>query len=140
MTWHVRKRNIWIGVSQTLSTAVKVVLLDQLANADEMMGSVEGLEAMEQVIIEDRNRIVLEDLKRIMEHEPNVKTVAIFYGAGHMASMERCMVNEFGFRPEGDTWTAAMRVDPRAAGLTKSQVQSMREWMTRSIRQQSKRR
>jgi hypothetical protein len=127
-----------IGVSKTLSAATKVIMLDQLANADELMGQagVPGLEAMQEIIIGDRNRIVLDDLKALVEREPEKKSIAIFYGAGHMASMERCLMAEFGVVPQGIEWTPAMRVDPAESGMTKAQVQQMRAWMTKAIKRQ----
>jgi hypothetical protein len=131
-----------IGVSETLTTMVKVVMVDMLASADELMGSVDGMEAMQKVIIEDRNRIVLNDLKAVIENEPTVKTIAIFYGAGHMDSMERCLRAEFELVSQADAqpneWLTAIRVDPRPAGLSKSRVRQMREWMHSTMKSRLK--
>ena len=98
------------------------------------------MEAMQRVIIEDRNRIVLDDLRRIIADEPQRTTIAVFYGAGHMASMERCMTAELGLAPQGETWTAALRVDPREAGLTKAQVKQMRDMVGSTLKRQAGRR
>lgn len=133
-----------VGMSSTLTTVVKVMLVDTLANADELAASLpgmdKGMEAMQRVIIEDRNRIVLDDLRRIIADEPQRTTIAVFYGAGHMASMERCMTAELGLAPQGETWTAALRVDPREAGLTKAQVKQMRDMVGSTLKRQAGRR
>jgi hypothetical protein len=122
-----------IGTSKTLSTMVKVVMLDTLANADEAFG-LPGMDAMQKVIIGDRNRIVLDDLKRVIESEGDKKTIAIFYGAGHMPAFERSFCEEFSLVPTTSTWTPAMRVDPREAGLTQAQVKQMRGWIGSAVK------
>lgn len=126
----------FVGVSKTLSTTVKVVMVDQLAQAEELFGGMKGMEAMQRVIIEDRNRIVLDDLKRIVASETDKKSIAVFYGAGHMASMERCLTAELELVPTGETWLPAMRVDPAEAGMGKAEVKRMRGWMRGVMRKQ----
>lgn len=119
-----------IGTSKTLSAAVKVVLLESLSSADgpfDALGSSEALQGMQRAIIDDRNRIVLDDLKRVIASEGDKKSIAIFYGAGHMPSFERCLREEFGLTPVADAWTPAMRVDPKETGLSKAEWKRMRE-------------
>lgn len=130
-----------IGASDTLRTVVKVIVIDQLAAAEEIMSGGGGagataqvLEAMQKVIIEDRNRIVMEDLRKVLADETEKRTIAIFYGAGHMADFHRRFVDELGLHPIGESWTPAMGVDPRDAGLSRRQLNDLRASVRATMR------
>ncbi len=119
-----------IGTSKTLSAAVKVVMLESLSNTEasfDAFGTSEALRAVQKVIIDDRNRIVLDDLKRVIATESDKKSIAIFYGAGHMPSFERSLRDEFCLTPVADAWTPAMRVDPKETGLSKAEWKRVRD-------------
>jgi hypothetical protein len=131
-----------IGASDTLRTVVKVIVIDQLAASEEIMGgagrmggaSGAMLEAMQKVIIEDRNRIVMEDLRTVLAAEPEKRTIAIFYGAGHMADFDRRLRDEFDLVAVDASWTPAMRADPREAGLSRRQWSDLRARMQATMR------
>jgi len=127
----------FLGASRTLSGVAKLMLVERLALADESLGGMPGasaLDAMRKVIIDDRNRVVLDDLRKVLADEPGRKTIAIFYGAGHLPAFERSFRDELGLEPVGETWTAAMTVDPRELGLSESQLRQMRQMLDRSMR------
>ncbi len=131
-----------VGTSPQLSATMKMVMVEMLS-APDILGGIGGagggganLAAMMKVIVVDRNGVVLDDLKKIIENEPNVKTVSIFYGAGHFADMETRLVRDMGFEPVSDTWTAAISVDPKAAGYTIEQARKLRESMGTAIKRQ----
>lgn len=54
------------------------------------------------VIIHDRDRIVLEALRRQLES--GKARIGIFYGADHMPDLERRLADELGFRKKGERW------------------------------------
>jgi hypothetical protein len=130
-----------VGASDTLRTVVKVIVIDQLAAADELMGGgrVGGptgaaLEAMQRVIIKDRNRIVMDDLRAVLASEPEKRSIAIFYGAGHMADFDRSFREELDLVAAETAWTPAMRADPRDAGLSRRQWSDLRARMQATMR------
>jgi hypothetical protein len=84
-------------------------------------------EAVMRVILEGRNAVVVKDLRSVLAKEPGLKSVAVFYGAGHMGGLEKGIVEGLGYRPAATTWTTAIRVDPAEAGLTPEQAKAMRE-------------
>ena len=92
-----------------------------------------SLAAMQKVIIDDRNRVVLDDLRRIIDDEPDLASIAIFYGAGHLPAFERSFRDELGLEPVDERWTAAMSIDPRETGLSPAQLRSMRRTLERSM-------
>jgi hypothetical protein len=130
----------FLGSSPDSRAMLKVMMIETLAHADVAMKApgMGKMGAVMGVIVEDRNAVVLADLKGIIEGEPSVKNVAIIYGAGHLPTMEQRLVGEMGYKPVGDTWRAAMRVDATEAGLKPAQVRQMREMIDRMFAAQAK--
>lgn len=117
-----------------LAATMKVMLITTLSNADAAMAQLgRGGEGLMRVIIEERNHVVVRDLAEIIEREPGVRDVAVFYGAGHMDHLERELVRELGYRPGETEWMPAISVDLKAAGLTRQSVQQMQEAMRRMM-------
>lgn len=59
-------------------------------------------------IITERNLKALEVLKK--ELKAGHKKIGIFYGAGHLADMEKRMVSDFGFKRTGESWLTAWKL------------------------------
>jgi hypothetical protein len=124
----------------TLSGMMKMMMVDVLARSEEMMargtapgagGGLGGMDVrrMMEVIINDRNQVVVDDLRAIVENEPDVKSVAVFYGAGHMLDLEARLREQLGYRVDAETpevWTAAITADPMSAGMSREQARSLR--------------
>ncbi len=102
--------------------------------AGGMMGGMEQLRPMMQVILHDRNAIVAKGLKDIVAKEPNVKSIAAFYGAAHMPDLEAQLVKELDLKLVNETWTPAITVDLKKAGSSFAEVKQIR----RMIQQQMK--
>lgn len=128
-----------IGSNPACSAMGKVVLVDMLARADEILEAAPGeMGAMMGVIIHERNRVLLDDLRAVMENEPEVKTIGIIYGAGHLADIEKRLVEEFGYVVVGEEWVPAIEVDLDAAGVPPVQAQRLRGMLKQVFDQQIK--
>lgn len=91
---------------------LKIVLAKQFNDMDRAMGAMEG-----SVIIDERNHRALKVLKEQLDE--GKKNVAIFYGAGHFASMEKQMTDLMGFEQVGDPrWITAWDLKGEAPTLT----------------------
>ena len=84
------------------------------------------MERLMRVLIEDRNRIVMADLKEVLTRPDTPSSIALFYGAGHMDNMERALVGELGYKPAGEVWLPAFGVDYADAGLTEPDLAMIR--------------
>jgi hypothetical protein len=62
-------------------------------------------------IITERNIKALKILRRELRKRRN-KEIALFYGAGHFADMEKRMVDEFGFERTSEEWLTAWELRP----------------------------
>jgi hypothetical protein len=125
-----------IGMSPTSRTMAKLMIAEMLGQAEDLLTASPGVEGLMQVIIHDRNAVVVEDLRRVIADEPEVRTIAIFYGAGHLVDLEERICAELGYTPGTDQWHTAMTVDPAEAGLTPAQAAPMRAMIRKTIQDQ----
>jgi hypothetical protein len=87
---------------------LKSVLARQLADTESLLTSFGGDEG--SVLISERNKIALKVLKDQLAR--GKKRIAIFYGAGHLADMDKRLRQDFGLRPTEITWLAAWNLAP----------------------------
>jgi hypothetical protein len=123
-----------IAASPTFQTMGKVMLIDTLDKAEEMMAVMPGgMGKLMSVIIVDRNQVVIDDLKALLASRPDLKSIAIIYGAGHLADLEQ-RLGAMGYKPVEDKWFTAIDVDVTAGGaMTVGQVNSFRTMMARTM-------
>jgi hypothetical protein len=129
----------FMGSTPESRAMLKIMLIETLAHSDEALAGAPGkMGRMMSVLIQDRNAVVIDDLKKVVATEPNVKSVAIIYGGGHLPSMQKRIETELGYRPVGDTWRTAMSVDARDSGLSAERLRRMREMFDRTFERQAK--
>jgi hypothetical protein len=95
-----------------------------------------------EVIVQDRNQVAIDDLKAVIQKEPQVKSVAVLYGAAHMPDMSRKLAEQLGYAPVGDAephWLTAIRVDLTKSRVSPSDVRQIRLMIKQAIRQQMQR-
>ncbi len=119
-----------------LGAMTKLMLIETMRSADlEDLGRTPGLPAgmaeLMHVIVVDRNKVVIEDLKGVLAQPEPPASIAIVYGAGHMGDLERRLVEECGYRRVGGFWISAMSVDLQASGLSRAEADAMRRMIER---------
>ena len=122
-----------IGSSPRSRAMLRLMLIETLSHADELLGmDVEGLDNMMDVLLEQRNRVVLEDIRGVLDlRTDRPRSVAVFYGAGHLSGLEDNL-KDMGYRPESSIWYNAVTVDPIDTGLSPQQIRGIRN-MVRGI-------
>ena len=73
----------------------------------ERIFSQAGAEGLREVLIEMRNRVVMDDLARVLAEPDPPERIAIYYGAGHLPDMARILMDEMGCTYLGAHWTTA---------------------------------
>lgn len=115
-----------IAVSPRLQAATKLALIELLGGLPDdlagMTGLTPGLREMLRVIIEERNQAVIGDLRRVLRGKPQLRSVAIFYGAGHMPPLAERIEAELGYQSVSNRWLTAFSVNARAAGLADGEL------------------
>lgn len=128
----------FIGSSPMMSTLAKAMMVELLGQADELMDVLPGeMGKMMDVIVKDRNQVVLDDLVGVLEQEPEKKNIAVIYGAGHMPDLEARLA-EIGFREDKAVWLNAITVDLDKTGLPRQQTDSLRAMLRDSIKEQGR--
>lgn len=122
----------WIPGMQEMG---KVAMMEMLGRADDLLTTVPGMERMLDVIIKDRNQVVIDDLTRIIETEPSIKSVGIIYGGGHMPDLEKRLA-DMGYTESSVQWLDAIAMDLPADAAGKKQMQRIRAMVQSSLDQQ----
>ena len=107
----------------------KLMIMELLSLADEdtIGASLPGGAGLAEVIIDERNKAVVDELRAVIEAEPNLTTVGIVYGAGHMPDLVRRLEQDLKYEPTGPAvWTTAMRLPLEKLGITKEERMMVR--------------
>lgn len=111
----------------------KVVMIEMLGDESIMDQSMDMYgEGFAEVIIDQRNQVVIDDLKRLIANEPQVKSIAILYGAAHLPDMAERLGDQLDYVPGEERWLTAIEVDLQESAVTQRdvrQIRSMMKWM-----------
>jgi hypothetical protein len=129
-----------IGSSPKLQALTKVMLIEILGQLKGDMSQLKGvppeIQRLLEVIIHERNRVVFEDLKAELRTFNPPRSISVFYGAGHMADLERLLRDELKYRPLNEVWLTALAVNTRSAGLSDLELEMMRsliQWQMQAL-------
>lgn len=118
-----------------MAVRMKVMMLEMLANADDgMLDNLKGpgfadMSRLMKVIIDDRNQVVIDDLRKTILERPETGRIAVLYGAGHLPDLARRLEEKLGYVHSSGKWITAVRVDLDRAGIDESEIAMTREMM-----------
>lgn len=111
----------FVGNNPKLQGLAKLALIETLA---ELQGDPSNLSALPpdmkqllDVLLQKRNEQVLGSLKIRLKRSRRADSIAVFYGAGHMADLQRRVCRELHYHPTEQLWLTAFAVDLRRAGI-----------------------
>ena len=111
----------------------KVVMIEMLSDEALMEQTIDIYgKGFSEVIIDGRNQVVIDDLKRLIADEPEVESVAILYGAAHLPDLAERLRDQLGYSPGDGRWLTAIEVDLTESAVTQRdirQIRSMMKWM-----------
>ena len=81
-------------------------MAEQFENLGGQLAAIDGPEG--STIITERNKKCFEVLDKQLQ--VGKKTIAIFYGAGHLPDMEKRLTSDYGMKREGEKWLMAWRL------------------------------
>jgi len=102
---------------------VKLMMIEMLQHADDLLKSEAsplGREVL-QVIIEERNQVIMDELLPVLESEAAEKgwdDIAIIYGAGHMKDLVDRLAVQAGYEPVQGDWLSAISLDMNRYGIS----------------------
>jgi hypothetical protein len=124
-----------LGSSPIFQAMAKVTLIETLYEIQGDPGNIQGLPPdvhdLLKVLIEKRNQKVVDDIQQLPSK--HLKTVAVFYGAGHMPDLEKRLRNQLHYRPARDIWFTAISVDLARAGVSTNQLHFLRTMIHKQL-------
>lgn len=131
-----------VGSSPRLQVMTRLMMAEVLGGLRQDLSQAQGLPEnmaeMMKVIVQTRNDHVLARLRELSTstgQDPSPKQVSVFYGAAHMADIERRLVAELDYAPAENRWLRAFSVDPRAEGLSRFEIRMVRSMVRLQLRQ-----
>lgn len=121
----------------SLQVSGKLMIIEAMGGADQLMSNMPGANKMMEVILKDRNKVVMDDLANIIQREPAVKHVGIIYGGAHMPDLEESL-EKMGYQEVSVEWLDAITVVLPKNPAERQQLESMRSTIRKSIEQQAK--
>jgi len=91
---------------------LKLALAEQFADLEDQMSMFDGPEG--STIVTERNKKALQVLRR--ELDGDKKKIAIFYGAGHLADLQRRLEKDFGMKRTEAEWLSAWSLVRKETG------------------------
>jgi hypothetical protein len=113
----------------------RLMIMEMLALADTstLAGGMQGGEKLVEVLIDERNKKVIEDLREVLA-EPDHATVGVVYGAAHMPDLERRLVEELGYEPSSEQWIPAMRLPLERVGISRYERLMLKAQLIRQMK------
>ena len=130
----------FIRASPRMQGTMKVMMMEMLQQVGDDMTKMklvpDNMKALLKVLIEDRNQIVIDDLKKELakKNQANApQSIAVWYGAGHMKDLEIRMVKQLNYKPVATFWLPAITTDLRGAGMTRTDLAATRAMLQRML-------
>jgi hypothetical protein len=104
----------------------RLMLIEVLARAEEMLALVKNvspeMKDLFEVLLTERNAIVMRDLHTQLARLKSGESVAIFYGAAHMPELAKRLRTEFKYAPGAVRWDTAFTADPAKSAIQPAQM------------------
>jgi hypothetical protein len=121
------------SLSKTAQSMLRLVTIEVLARAEQVLQSkAAGLGDLMEILLDQRNKIVLGDLEELLAQKEPPLRIGIVYGAAHQSEFQAALAAK-GFLCTETIWRTAARVDLDDLGLPRAQVDWTRRALARSI-------
>ena len=120
-----------LGQNPAMQELTKAVLVESLGHANEFIGLARNaspaMNDLFDVLLTERNAIVIADLRTQLAKRAPAESVAIFYGAAHMDEIAKQLRDELHYVPAKEEWDAAFVADPAKSGMSPVELRFMIE-------------
>jgi len=95
---------VYLFLFGTRETLAESLALDDLPSAEEILADDEDFEPLDSLIIEERDRILLEHVARLENQQNEARQIGIVYGARHMRNTVRFLMQKLNYRIAKAEW------------------------------------
>jgi len=128
----------FIEASPGLQQLARLMMVELLSRDDlmQMAADAMGNPGVLEVLIDQRNQVVLDDLHAVLKMDEPPEEIGIFYGAAHLPDMAERLKEQLGYEPTGQAvWFDAMTADPAATGMPPQNVEMTKAFLRRMLDQ-----
>ena len=94
----------YLFVFGTRETLANYIALDDLPSREEILSDDETSEAFNSLIVDERDRILIEHVAKLEEQQSEAKQIGIVYGARHMRNTMKFLMHELNYRVAKAEW------------------------------------
>jgi hypothetical protein len=95
---------VYLFLFGTRETLAEHLALDDLPSDEEILADDEDFEPLDSLIIEERDRILLEHVARLDNQQNEARQIGIVYGARHMRNTVRFLMQKLNYRIAKAEW------------------------------------
>jgi hypothetical protein len=95
---------VYLVLFGTRETLAESLALDDLPSSEEILFDDEDFEALDSLIIDERDRILLEHVARLEDQQNGARQIGIVYGAHHMRNTIRFLMQKLNYRIAKAEW------------------------------------
>jgi len=95
---------VYLFLFGTRETLADYVALDDLPSPEEILSDNENFDAFDSLIINERDRILIEHVTKLEDQQNGAKQIGIVYGARHMRNTMRFLMQELDYRVAKAEW------------------------------------
>lgn len=95
---------VYLFLFGTRETLANYVALDDLPSREEILSDDEDFEAFDSLVIDERDRILIEHVARLEDQQNEAKQIGILYGARHMRNTMRYLMQKLNYRVAKAEW------------------------------------
>jgi pheromone shutdown protein TraB len=88
----------------TRETLAANLALDDLPSSEEILSGDEDFEPLDSLIIDERDRILIEHIARLEDQQNGARQIGIVYGARHMRNTIRFLMQKLNYRVAKAEW------------------------------------
>ena len=95
---------VYLFLFGTRETLAESLALDDLPSSEEILADDEDFEPLDSLIIEERDRILLEHVARLENQQNEARQIGIVYGARHMRNTVRFLMQKLKYHIAKAEW------------------------------------
>ena len=129
----------FVSASPEMRETTRLLLIEVLSRAEEMVGFAKSISPemkdLFEVLLTERNAIVLRDLRaQIAKHKAG-ESIAVFYGAAHMTELAKRLREELHYAPLDAQWETAFTADPAKSAIPPAQLKLILDMMRAQMKE-----
>jgi pheromone shutdown protein TraB len=101
---------VYLFLFGTRERLAENIALDDLPSSEEILADDEDFEPLDSLIVDERDRILIEHVAKLENQQEEAKQIGIVYGARHMRSTMRFLMKRLNYRIAKAEWVTVFEL------------------------------